>query len=143
MDSVAYPGFETEKIVDPFEQHSVPIYYGNPHINHDFNEKAFVWCQSENDIERVIEQVIYLDTHDEAYIAMLMQNPLREEGITLQLYQRLQNFLLNIFKQTPDFARRRIRHSYSSNYEKCFRDYMKKYKRTPKIIHRIKSFLKP
>ena len=62
-DSIRFPGFVTEKIVDPFIAHSIPIYCGNPRINEDFNEKAFVWCKDESRIEDTLKRIEYLDNN--------------------------------------------------------------------------------
>ena len=39
-DSIRYPGFVTEKIVQPFQNHSIPIYFGSTRIYEDFNKEA-------------------------------------------------------------------------------------------------------
>lgn len=117
-DSIAYPGFITEKIMQPFTFHSVPVYNGNPNVCDDFNEKSFVWCKSKNDVERVVEQIIYLDTHDDEYMKMLMECPLVGKNHVENIYFRLEQFLANICSQDPDEARRRIRHFYADIHEK-------------------------
>ena len=65
-DSIHYPGFVTEKITEPFVYHSIPVYYGSSRIYEDFNTKSFVWCETENDLQKTIDEVIYLDTHEDA-----------------------------------------------------------------------------
>lgn len=67
-DSIKYPGFVTEKIVQPFQQHSIPVYWGSTKIDVDFNTEAFVWCKDIEDLDRMLAQVQFLDTHDDAYI---------------------------------------------------------------------------
>lgn len=64
-DSIVYPGFFTEKIVQAIQHNSIPIYYGNPRMNEDMNEKAFIWCKSskEEDVKATIEKEKYMDTH--------------------------------------------------------------------------------
>ena len=136
-DSIQYPGFVTEKIVQPFEQHSIPIYSGSPLITRDFNENAFVWCKSVEDIEKTIERVQYLDTHDDAYIHMLMECPLQNRRIIEEKYKAVEKFLENIFLQEPEKAMRRIRHFAADEHNYHLKQYAKKYKRTPKIIHEV------
>lgn len=70
-ESIEYPGFVTEKIVQPFQQHSIPIYWGSPRIDEDFNTEAFVWCKGIDDLDRMLEEVQYLDMHDDACVHML------------------------------------------------------------------------
>lgn len=138
-DSIAYPGFVTEKIVQPFKQHSIPIYYGNPKIDDYFNKNAFVWCKSEADLGKTLEEVKYLDTHDDAYIEMLMQSPLNNNEYIVELYNKLECFLNNIFLQEPDEAMRRVRYFCAENHEKALREYYKKQQKIPGFIKKLKN----
>ena len=138
-DSIIYPGFVTEKIVQPFMHHSIPIYVGNPLINKDFNTDAFVWCKSENDLEAALEKIRYLDENDDAYIEMLMQCPLNNEHYIEELYGKLEAFLISIFSQKPDEASRRIKYFCAQNHETYLRDYAGKYERMPQFIRKLKT----
>lgn len=138
-DSVAYPGFCTEKIVQPFMLHSIPVYFGNPKIDDYFNADAFVWCKSEADLSRTLDEVIYLDKNDGAYIEKLMLSPLNENNLIADLYQKLETFLFNIFDQSPEEAIRRVRFFCADRHESFLKDYAKKYKNTPDIIKKIRG----
>ena len=142
-DSIEYPGFFTEKIIQPFISHSIPIYFGNPRINEDINKKAFVWCKStrEEDIKSTIEQVKYLDTHDDAYIEMLMEYPLLSEGYLVKKYEELEMFLVNIFSQTCEEAYRRVRHFCAELHESYLKEYMEKHKKD-KLVERVRKAIK-
>lgn len=142
-DSIEYPGFFTEKIIDPFIKHSIPIYFGNPRIYDDINEKSIVWCKStdEKDIRDTIEQVKYLDTHDEAYLEMLMQCPLPREDFLVDKYKELEKFLVNIFSQEKENAYRRVRYFCADLHESYLKEYMKKHSKE-KLIDRVKSTIK-
>lgn len=142
-DSIEYPGFFTEKIIDPFMSHSIPIYFGNPRINEEINEKAFVWCKSasDEDVRAAIEQVIYLDNHDDAYIKMLMEYPLLSEDYLTKKYEDLESFLVNIFSQEPEKAYRRVRYFCAELHESYLKEYMEKHKRE-KLIDRVKRMIK-
>lgn len=142
-DSIEYPGFFTEKIIDPLMAHSIPIYFGNPRINEEINEKAFVWCKStsDEDVKATIEQVEYLDTHDDAYIEMLMEYPLLSEDYLVKKYEDLERFLVNIFSQEPKQAYRRVRYFCADLHESYLRDYYEKHKKD-KLIDRVKSAIK-
>lgn len=138
-DSIVYPGFVTEKIVQPFEKHSIPVYFGNPEIDKDFNPEAFVWCRDKSDIERVVDQVKFLDENDDAYIDMLLKCPLTDKKSVETLYCELEKFLFNIFNQERKNAFRRIRYFCANNHEKYLREYGRRYEKTPKVIHKLKS----
>ena len=142
-ESISYPGFFTEKIIQPFQHHSIPVYFGNPRINEDINEKAFVWCKSsqEKDIRAAAEQVRYLDSNDEAYLKMLMCCPLLSEQYLINLYKGLEEFLVNIFSQTPVEAQRRIKYFVAETHESYLREYMQKHSKG-KLIDRTKDSVK-
>ncbi len=42
FENYSYPGYNTEKLLDPMSVNSLPIYFGNPEINRHFNTKSFV-----------------------------------------------------------------------------------------------------
>lgn len=142
-DSIEYPGFFTEKIIQAFQNFSIPVYFGNPRIYDDINTKSFVWCKStdESDIKATIEQVKYLDTHDEAYLEMLMECPLLNEDYLADRYNELEKFLVNIFSQEKERAYRRVRHFCADLHESYLREYMKKHSKE-RFIDRVKSTIK-
>jgi len=135
-DSIQYPGFITEKIVQPFQHHSVPIYWGSPVVDKDFNTDAFVWCRSKEQIEQMMERVIFLDTHDDAYIHMLTQCPLYNRNYLVERYKELEQFLVNICKQD---SKRRIRYFCAEQHEGYLKEYARHYERVPKIVRKIRS----
>ena len=42
FENSSYPGYHTEKILDPMQVNSLPVYWGNPHIDRHFNTRSFV-----------------------------------------------------------------------------------------------------
>ena len=75
----ATDGWTTEKMPDAFQAFSIPIYYGNPNIVRDFNPKAFInVADYDFDLNKVVERIIYLDTHDDEYLKMLKEPPLQK-----------------------------------------------------------------
>lgn len=141
-DSIRHPGFVTEKIVQPFQQHSIPIYWGSPKIDEDFNTDAFVWCKDADDLDRMLEQVRFLDTNDDAYIHMLMQCPLQNQMFLRDRYEELEKFLVAIFEQEPEKAYRRVRYFAAEQHESYLREYARRYERTPQFVHKIKGYLR-
>ena len=125
VDSIHYPGFVTEKIVDSFRYHSIPVYFGSTSIYDDFNRDAFVCCKNEEDIERVVQQVMLIDSNDELYLDMLMQLPLHSNEYLVKRYEELETFLVNIFSQSVDVAFRRVRFYCAETHESYLKDYMK------------------
>lgn len=138
-ESVVYPGFETEKIVDAFLMHSIPIYYGAETITETFNKKAFINVK-EIGIDKMLDVIRELDNNDEKYISMLMECPLNNPMLVKELYDRLEDFILNIFSCEP--VLRRPRYYYVDSVEASLKElYLKKVNRDKsykKFFRRIK-----
>lgn len=118
VEGCKYKGITTEKVFQPFEAHSIPIYYGNPDIGKDFSEKAFINCHKYNDIESIVERIIELDKDDEKYLEMLCEKPLLTDNQIEMAIEKLKFFLYNIFDQDLDTCKRRVDSIISRNYSK-------------------------
>jgi len=68
FENSSLPGYTTEKIVEPMIVNSMPIYWGNPNVELDFNKNSFIYVNDFPSIEKAIEEVIRLDKDDSAYI---------------------------------------------------------------------------
>ena len=42
FENSSYPGYTTEKIFEPMLVNSIPLYWGNPLVDRDFNTKSFL-----------------------------------------------------------------------------------------------------
>nr|WP_294943189.1 glycosyltransferase family 10 [uncultured Mucilaginibacter sp.] len=71
FENTSFPGYTTEKIYEPFIQHCVPIYWGDPLVNKDFNTRAFINSHDYPSFEKVIERVIEVDNNDDLYMQYL------------------------------------------------------------------------
>lgn len=142
-ESVVYPGFETEKIVDSFMMHSVPIYYGANTINRTYNTKAFINV-GEVGLENIVDVVKEIDSHDEIYISMLMECPLNDRLSVQKTYEALESFLVNIFSNAP--VLRRPQHYYVTSVENSLKDmYEEKVRNNVgyrKFIRKVKRTIK-
>lgn len=89
-------GYTTEKLTHPLSVLSLPIYWGNPLVNKEFNPEAFINCNDyDNDFDRIIAKIIELDNDDEKYMEMLSQ-PAMQEDFNFDFMAKLENFLWNI-----------------------------------------------
>lgn len=146
----SYNGYVTEKIMDAFRGHSIPIYFGSPTIDVDFNADAFVWCQSPAKIDEVVEKVRYLDENQEAYLTMLMQSPLKEHDFCVNRYKELETWLISLFSQSPEDARRRPNCFYVASHNERLRQYAHYWekhdssfrRRVRDLIRKVKRLLK-
>ncbi|WP_367684255.1 glycosyltransferase family 10 domain-containing protein, partial [Helicobacter pylori] len=90
-------GHVTEKIIDAYFSHTIPIYWGSPSVAKDFNPKSFVNVHDFNNFDEAIDYVRYLHTHPNAYLDMLYENPLNSVNGKAYFYQNLS------FKKILDF----------------------------------------
>ncbi|RKV00689.1 fucosyltransferase [Helicobacter pylori] len=90
-------GYVTEKIIDAYFSHTIPIYWGSPSVAKDFNPKSFVNVHDFNNFDEAIDYVRYLHTHPNAYLDMLYENPLNTLDGKAYFYQNLS------FKKILDF----------------------------------------
>jgi len=67
FENESYPGYTTEKIAEAFLGNTVPIYWGNPLVERDFNKEAFVNCHDFRNLDQAVEFVVELDRNDELY----------------------------------------------------------------------------
>ncbi|WRF70284.1 fucosyltransferase [Helicobacter pylori] len=92
-------GYVTEKIIDAYFSHTIPIYWGSPSVAKDFNPKSFVNVCDFKDFDEAIDYVRYLHTHPNAYLDMLYENPLNSVNGKAGFYQDLSfEKILDFFK---------------------------------------------
>ena len=111
-----YNGYSSEKIIDAFAAHTIPIYWGNPRIGDDFDESSFINCHKYNSLEEVINEVKRLDSDDDAYIEMMRRNPLRYDFD--QRKAEYEEFIFHIFDQSKEEAYRRNCSLFGTRLEK-------------------------
>lgn len=99
FENACYRGYTTEKIIHPFVARSIPIYWGNPIVEKDFNSEAFINCNGyENDIDAIVDRIIQLDQDDDAYLRMLHASPMSNSFNTNEL-EDFERFIVHILKK--------------------------------------------
>ncbi|BAW44078.1 fucosyltransferase [Helicobacter pylori] len=92
-------GYVTEKILDAYFSHTIPIYWGSPSVAKDFNPKSFVNVHDFNNFDEAIDYIRYLHTHQNTYLDMLYENPLNTIDGKAGFYQDLSfEKILDFFK---------------------------------------------
>ncbi|WQS10027.1 fucosyltransferase [Helicobacter pylori] len=114
-------GYVTEKILDAYFSHTIPIYWGSPSVAKDFNPKSFVNVHDFNNFDEAIDYIKYLHTHPNAYLDMLYENPLNTLDGKAYFYQDLS------FKKILDFFKTilendTIYHCNDAHYSALHRD---------------------
>lgn len=114
-----YPGYTTEKIVEPMFCGSMPIYWGNPFISEEFNTQSFInWDDYGND-ESVIERIIELDQNDDLYEQVYNQPFFHNNEPNIFCdEERLMAFFKQIFNQYHPRIWYRLRRRFILDYYK-------------------------
>lgn len=89
FENSAYDGYTTEKILEPIHAGCIPIYWGNPSVNLDFNAGRFIDYNSFASEKELIDTLLKIDQNEELAIAMLMQ-PTFSPGKKTHLEERQQ-----------------------------------------------------
>ena len=92
-------GYTTEKIMEPMTVNSVPLYWGNPKIDLEFNPKSFVNFYDFGNFDKMIEKIIELDKESDKYLEVL-RTPWFENNITPEnnKLENIKSFLYKIFE---------------------------------------------
>jgi len=73
FENSSYPGYTTEKIFEAMLTSCLPIYWGNPLIQRDFNPRSFLNYFDFTSEEALIEEIIRIDNDDNLYREYLSQ----------------------------------------------------------------------
>lgn len=119
FENRALPGYTTEKIFEPMVARCLPIYWGDPTINEQFNPRSFLNRTDFPSDEALIEKIIELDNDDEKYLAYLRQ-PYFYDDQPNQFFnhQRVLDFFEGVFsRKIVPVARKKGRFNF---VERCF-----------------------
>ena len=107
-ENAVYRGYTSEKIMTSFLAGSIPIYWGNPLVEEDFNKDAFINANGLTDDE-LLSKVRRIDEDNDLYNNMLRQPWLTNEQIERyrQDEEKYISFIKNIFDQSIAGAYRR------------------------------------
>lgn len=97
FENKAQPGYTTEKLVEPMFCGSMPIYWGNPQVELDFNTRSFInWDDYGSDnavIDRIIEldqnEALYREVYEQPYFNQNQLNPWCDENRLLNFFQAI------------------------------------------------------
>lgn len=93
-----FPGYTTEKIMEPMTVNSIPIYWGNPEISKEFNTKSFISFYDFKNFNEMFEYIIEMDKDDDKYLEMLNQPWFNDYKIPENnKIENIKSFLYKIF----------------------------------------------
>ena len=123
FENSSSPGYTTEKLVEALAADTVPVYYGDPFVTADFRGECMVRLESEDDIERAVEEIVRLDNDDAAYLEKCRAE-CHVHDDPMYFENRVAAFFDHIFSQPLDRARRLNRYGYQATQRRNTRPAM-------------------
>ena len=108
IENYSKPGYTTEKIMESFVSDTVPIYWGNPLINEDFNPSAFINLHDFFSIEDAVQRIVEIDNNDKEYLRFFSYGDDLICGIGKNYEEYLLQFFDNIIDQIETGTAKRI-----------------------------------
>ncbi|GAB1468202.1 hypothetical protein MASR2M64_09110 [Candidatus Cloacimonadota bacterium] len=71
FENKSYPGYTTEKLVEALFANTVPIYWGNPIVQKEFNPDAFLCYHDYPSEKAFINRIIEVESNKELYLSYL------------------------------------------------------------------------
>lgn len=73
FENSSFPGYTTEKILEPFFVDSIPIYWGNKFIERDFNPKRFLNYRDFNSVQDLYTRLLEIDKNPKLALEILKE----------------------------------------------------------------------
>lgn len=126
-ENCSHSGYVTEKILQSFAAMTVPIYWGAPDVEKDFNKDAFINVGNFSSLEELVDYVRKVD-EDETLFRKYLSEPAFSENISLEEMQsKLKSFLYYICNQNSKEAFRRSRILWGRMYQRRYWVYKRAY----------------
>lgn len=106
FENSTYKGYATEKIIQAWMAGTIPIYWGDPSIGEQFNEKAFINCHAYKNWDEVVEKIIEIDNDNKLYLKMQQEPIYNEDSNLFELMDEnyFKNWLYHILDKDPKDA---------------------------------------
>lgn len=90
----SYPGYVTEKLYHGFYMNTIPIYWGSPVVEVDYNTKAFINRHDFDSDDDMLKRIIEIDNNDDLYQEIMAEPIFNKENKFMSL-DRLADFFVN------------------------------------------------
>lgn len=128
-----YRGYSTEKILTSFLARSIPIYWGNPLIEEEYNPKAFINCHRYSSLDEVVAEIRRIDEDDDLWRSMIAEPkrlPWQIER-SQEKMEQLTSGLVEIFTSPLEQVRRKGDGLWLDNYRDFFISNIGRRRKTP------------
>ena len=112
MENSEGDGYLSEKIIESFLAGTIPIYYGDYMLDEFINPKAYIYIRGEKDLIKKIDYIIEIDNNDKIYKSILNEKVLINYKSNINSEKEYYNFILNIFNQDKQIAKRKEKSIY-------------------------------
>lgn len=140
-ENALFAGYTSEKLITSFKAHTVPIYWGNPFVDEEFNKNAFINCHKYRNIDDLLEEIKRIDQDDDAWAEMVSSPWQTEKQMKIDetQYAEYMSFLDHIFLADVADARRRPMGTFADTAVKHF---FNEYSCFAGIVSEMKVFVK-
>jgi hypothetical protein len=139
IENSVIPDYFTEKLIDCYLTHTVPIYFGCPNISDYFDVNSMILIDDINDTSRIIEQVKNVIDDPQLYSSMIQKvieaknnylNELSPFQVLNNVISKLENEETNVYRNTEyyiskEFSAELKKQSTESNYFSKLINYFK------------------
>lgn len=80
FENSEFPGYTTEKLVHPKLVDSIPVYWGNPLVERDWNTNSFISAYNFSNVGELIEYIKEVDNNDDLWYQMLQESHLNKDS---------------------------------------------------------------
>ncbi len=96
FENTSHAGYTTEKLIEPMFANSVAVYWGNSQVGNDFNAKSFVNVHDYETFDAAIEDIVWLDNDNHAYIQKLQEPYFKNNRFPAELeYKQIEDVLVH------------------------------------------------
>lgn len=94
-ENSSYPGYVTEKLYHALWAGVIPIYWGSPTVELDFNLKAFVSRHEFQSFDKMLDRIKEIDYNDDLRISMLNEPVFGPHGLKVMDENRFLNWFMD------------------------------------------------
>lgn len=74
FENESFPGYTTEKVLEPMLVNSIPIYWGDPLVGRDFDTTSFLSAHDSPSLDDLVDRVVAVD-RDPALLGQILARP--------------------------------------------------------------------
>lgn len=141
-ENARYLGYTSEKVFTSLAAHTVPIYWGDPHVTRIINPKAIINTNEYKTFDEVIEAVKEIDSNDMLWAQMIAEPWQTAEQIEYCEKRKRDyiKFFEHLFSKESEDLERAPKGTFPTNYHRYFFNEKKSLiSRTRKALGKIKK----